>query len=242
MKKLVIFTGAGISKESGIPTFRDNGGLWDEYNVDDVATISGWHKNKKLVLEFYNKRRSELEFVEPNIAHITLAELEQYYDVQIITQNVDNLHERGGSTNVLHLHGELTKAKTEDNDCSIDINYSDISIGDNPIKFGKYDYVTETNQLRPDIVWFGESVPNMNPAYEAVLEADIFVVIGTSLQVYPAADLLTAVIENNAGAEIYIIDPTTDILPITMRRINYIEKVATEGSQILYKKLKDDLD
>lgn len=242
MKKIVVFTGAGISKESGIDTFRDKGGLWDTYSVEDVASISGWHKDKELVLEFYNKRRRELEFVEPNLAHTLLADLEEFYDVTIITQNVDDLHERAGSSNMIHLHGSLTSAKTEDNDLGINIGYRDINIGDTPFTIGAYEYSTDLEQLRPDIVWFGENVPNMNPAYEHVLEADIFVVVGTSLQVYPAADLLTAVIENNHDAEIYIIDPSTDILPITMRRINYIEKTATEGMQILYNELKINLE
>jgi NAD-dependent deacetylase len=182
MKKIIVLTGAGMSAESGIKTFRDSGGLWEEYRVEDVATFAAWQRNQELVLRFYNERRRQLKSVEPNDGHKALAKLETHYEVQIITQNVDNLHERAGSSHILHLHGELTKARsTVDENYIIDIGYNDILQGDTcPLG----------SQLRPHIVWFGESVPNIVKASEMTSKADIIIVIGTSLNVYPAAGLL----------------------------------------------------
>jgi NAD-dependent protein deacetylases, SIR2 family len=183
MKKLVILTGAGMSSESGIKTFRDSGGLWEEYDVAEVATPQAWIKNRDLVLRFYNERRQQLASSKPNNGHLGLAKLEKYFDVQIITQNIDDLHERAGSTKVLHLHGELTKARsTVDPSLLYDIGYKDINPGDNCEK---------GSQLRPHIVWFGEAVPMMDAAANLTGNADIFVVVGSSLNVYPAAGLIS---------------------------------------------------
>lgn len=196
MKTVVVLTGAGISAESGIKTFRDSDGLWEEHRIEDVATYDAWVRNPRLVLEFYNQRRRQLEQVQPNAAHIALAKLEKKYDVRIITQNVDNLHERAGSTNILHLHGELTKARsTLDESLVYDIGYKDILPGDTCKK---------GSQLRPHIVWFGEAVPNIMPAATLAQHADILLVIGTSLVVYPAAGLV-----NYAPSSVpkYYIDP-----------------------------------
>lgn len=200
-KKLVILTGAGISQESGIKTFRDSGGLWESHKVEDVASPKGWLVNPELVLQFYNERRKQLETVEPNDAHKLLAKLEEKYDVYIITQNIDNLHERGGSKKVLHLHGELTQAKSSGNEANIkDIGYEDIKIGD---------LCEEGFQMRPNIVWFGEMVPMILTAEGLAYDADIFVIIGTSLEVYPAAGLIRHV---KPQIPIYIIDP--NIVPL----------------------------
>ena len=178
-QKLVIFTGAGISAESGLSTFRDKDGLWKNYNPLKLASVGGWKENPELVLDFYNYRRKQLLEVEPNHAHKVLAELEKWYDVTILTQNVDNLHERAGSTHVIHLHGELTKV-TSSND-KLNPHYIKEYPLDKPIKMG--DKAEDGSQLRPFIVWFGESVPAMEVAIDYVREADIFVVIGTSLEV-----------------------------------------------------------
>ena len=212
-KKLVILTGAGISAESGIATFRDSNGLWSNYRVEDVATPEGYFKNKALVLDFYNKRRAELENVEPNKAHLVLAELESDFDVTIITQNIDDLHERAGSTHIIHLHGELTKISDENKNNIKNIGYNKISIGDK---------VGET-QARPWIVWFGEAVPEMENAIREVEEADYFVVIGTSLNVYPAASLINYTKKN---CNVFIIDINN--LNIS-QNITFINKKATEG-------------
>jgi NAD-dependent deacetylase len=217
MKKLVVFTGAGISKESGISTFRDNDGLWEKYKVEDVATPAAWRKDKEFVLDFYNQRRKQLKKVQPNNAHIKLAQLEEFFDVQIITQNVDDLHERAGSTNVTHLHGELLKSRsslTSQSNLIYDCE-GDIKIGD------KCEY---GSQLRPHVVWFGEDVPMMHKAFELVKEADLFLIIGTSLQVYPAADLAYSCPERIAK---YIID--VNIPENTIFNLTKIEKSATEG-------------
>ena len=193
-KKIVILTGAGISAESGIKTFRDMDGLWYEHKVEDVASIGGWNKNKKLVLDFYNERRKGLSEVWPNSAHIALAELEKEFDVTIITQNVDDLHERAGSTKVIHLHGELNKMCSSRNK-DLTLPYDrDIQVGD------KHE---DGSQLRPFIVWFGEAVPKMEEACSITYNADIFVIIGTSLEVYPAASLIDY---TNSKAELYYID------------------------------------
>jgi len=195
-KNLIILTGSGISAESGLKTFRDSGGLWEEHKVEDVASIDGWYRNPKLVLDFYNLRREQLIMAEPNAAHFGLAELEAEFEVRIITQNVDNLHERAGSHKVLHLHGELTKACSSRDKSNVkDIGYDAIQVGDK---------AADGSQLRPFIVWFGEEVPAMEMAMAWVSQADIFVIIGTSLQVYPAAGLVDFVPD---GCPIYVIDP-----------------------------------
>ena len=181
-KKIVVLTGAGVSAESGIKTFRDSDGLWENYRVEEVATYDAWLSNPSLVLDFYNQRRRQLATAQPNKAHYALVSLEQKFDVQIITQNVDDLHERAGSTNVLHLHGELVKARsTIDKDLVYAIGYKDINSGD---------CCEKGHQLRPHIVWFGEAVPMIERAARITSEADILLIIGTSLMVYPAAGLL----------------------------------------------------
>lgn len=219
-KKVVVLTGAGISAESGIKTFRDAGGLWEEYDINEVATPSGWAKNMELVLEFYNKRRKQLKDVEPNLAHKALVRLESKYDVQIITQNVDNLHERAGSKNILHLHGELTKARsTADPNLVYEIGYDEIKKGD---------LCEKGSQLRPHIVWFGEPVPLISEAAEICSTADIFIVIGTSLIVYPAAGLIEYVPEY---APKYIIDPVKPVLTRNYPNLYFYEEKATIGTQ-----------
>lgn len=220
-KKLIILTGSGISAESGIKTFRDSGGLWEEHRVEDVASIEGWYRNPNMVLEFYNQRRAQLATAEPNGAHFGLAELEAEYDVRIITQNVDDLHERAGSSNVLHLHGELTKAcSSRDKSHVKEIGYRAIQVGEKS---------KDGSQLRPFIVWFGEEVPAMDLAIQWTFEADIFVIIGTSLQVYPAAGLVNEVPKQ---CPIYIIDPNEigqSIQKVTM----VIRENAVKGVQQL---------
>ena len=201
MKKLVILTGAGMSAESGISTFRDSGGLWEQHRVEDVATIEGYIRNPKLVLDFYNERRRQLPAVRPCRGHELVAELEKDFDVTVITQNVDDLHERAGSTKVIHLHGELMKATSTNrpNDptqiVTLDADHMDIHIGDK---------AADGSQLRPFIVWFGEAVPEIERAAEIASQADIFVVIGTSLNVYPAAGLVQFVPDYSP---VYLFDP-----------------------------------
>ncbi len=197
--KVVVLTGAGISAESGLKTFRDSNGLWEEYNIEEVATYDGWVRNPHLVMEFYNKRRSQLGGVQPNAAHKALALLETKFDVHIITQNVDDLHERGGSTTITHLHGELTKVRS--------VRYPELiySIGYKDIKLG--DLCEKGEQLRPHIVWFGEAVPLIEYAAQIVEKADILLIIGTSLQVYPAAGLIHYAPSN---CKVYLIDPQAE--------------------------------
>lgn len=216
MKKLVVLTGAGISAESGVKTFRDAGGLWEGHDVMDVATPEGFARNPKLVFEFYNQRRRQLKEVEPNAAHQALASLQDDLDVQIITQNVDDLHERAGSKNVLHLHGQLRQVRPIDNDHEIIDWTEDLNQGD-------------TNdrgvQLRPHVVWFGEAVPMIEPAAQLVAKADILLIIGTSMQVYPAAGLVEYA---PLDCPIFLIDPQ----PMTYqsyKEIRHIQKVASEG-------------
>ena len=194
-KKLVILTGAGISAESGIQTFRDADGLWEGHNVEEVATYEGWLKNTPLVLDFYNQRRKQLKTVIPNLAHEILVELENDFDVSIITQNVDNLHEKAGSTSILHLHGELLKVRSDSNSKVQILDWNDdLNLGD----------LDKNNvQLRPHIVWFGEQVPALEQAVSIVESADILMIIGTSLQVYPAASLMNFAQE---GIPVYYID------------------------------------
>ncbi|MCB0526308.1 MAG: NAD-dependent deacylase [Lewinellaceae bacterium] len=181
MKKLVVLSGAGMSAESGIKTFRDSDGLWEDHRIEDVATPEGWYKNPELVLEFYNQRRAQLFSVEPNEGHKAIASLETEFDVQVVTQNVDDLHERAGSTNVLHLHGELRKVRSSVYESMIYPWDKDLILGD---------LCEAGHQLRPHIVWFGEAVPMLEKAIDLAAEADYFIIIGTSLQVYPAAGLM----------------------------------------------------
>ena len=195
-QKIVVLSGAGISAESGIATFRDSNGLWENHQIEDVATPQGWVANRQLVLDFYNQRRKQALSVEPNAGHYALARLEQLYDVTIITQNVDGLHEKAGSTHVMHLHGELAKSRSSvDESLVYDIDGWEIKQGD---------HCEKGSQLRPHIVWFGESVPMMEQAIDVALTADIFIVVGTSLVVYPAAGLVDFIPET---VPIYVVDP-----------------------------------
>lgn len=232
-KRIAVLTGAGVSAESGISTFRDSNGLWEQYKVEDVASIDGWHRNPGLVLDFYNARRRQLETVKPNKAHLSIAELEKEYSVTVITQNVDNLHERAGSTRIIHLHGELTKVRPADccneNDgfsekYVFDIGYGDLHLGD---------LSPGGAQLRPHIVWFGEAVPKIGAAIDAVEAADIILIAGTSLQVYPAAGLYMYA---KADAPIYIIDPKE--IRLRDPNITHIKDVATKGMETFIKMLK----
>jgi len=225
MKNLIVLTGAGMSSESGIRTFRDSDGLWEEYDVHDVATPMAWFKNRDLVLRFYNERRAQLATSEPNAGHFGLAALEKYFNVHIITQNIDNLHERAGSSKVLHLHGELTKARsTADPALIYDIGYNDIKPGDQCAK---------GSQLRPHIVWFGEAVPMMDEAIQITSAADIFVVIGSSLNVYPAAGLIQYAPDR---ASLWLIDPK-DVYAPGYRKIEVIREPATRGVEVLSERL-----
>lgn len=223
MKKIVILTGAGISAESGIKTFRDSDGLWEQYRVEDVATYDAYLRDPKLVLDFYNARRREVFKAKPNEGHRQLVRLEEKYDVQIITQNIDNLHEQAGSSHVLHLHGELTKARSDRDDNLI------IEIGDRDIHIG--DKAPDGAQLRPHIVWFGEAVPNIEPAAEMCEQADYFVVIGTSMNVYPAAGLIHYVPRTSPC---WLVDPKA--VPVSRDIKIYQEKAGTG-----VKKVVDDL-
>ena len=232
-KKLTVLSGAGVSVESGISTFRDKNGLWDNFKVEDVASIEGWYRNPAVVLDFYNVRRAQLNTVRPNAAHFSLAELEKDYDVTIVTQNVDNLHERAGSTRIIHLHGELTKVRPE-NCCNDADGFSEetvFDIGVEPINVG--DLAPNGAQLRPHIVWFGEAVPKIEAAMDAVEAADILLIIGTSLQVYPAAGLYRFA---KADTPIYIIDPMD--VPARDGRITHIKEVATKGMEVFKNILK----
>ena len=225
-KKLVVLTGAGVSAESGISTFRTNNGLWDNHRVEDVASIEGWYRNPQLVLDFYNERRLQLGTVKPNAAHYALAELENEWDVTVITQNVDNLHERAGSTRIIHLHGELTKVRPE-NCYNVVDNYSEESvfdIGYDVVNLG--DLAPNGAQLRPHIVWFGEAVPYINAAIDHVMDADVLLIVGTSLQVYPAAGLYAYA---KADTPIYIIDPAD--VSVRDGRLTHIKDVATSGME-----------
>ncbi|MBR1785264.1 MAG: NAD-dependent deacylase [Bacteroidales bacterium] len=215
MKKIVVLTGAGISAESGISTFRDADGLWEKYRVEDVATHEAYERNPAMVLDFYNQKRRQLFSAQPNEAHRQLVRLEERYEVVIVTQNIDNLHERAGSSHVLHLHGELTKARSDVNpDLIIEIGNRDIHMGD---------LAPDGTQLRPHIVWFGEAVPNIEPAAAICSNADILIVIGTSLAVYPAAGLISYV---PPQADCYVVDPKE--VP-TRRKVTFLRDVATRG-------------
>lgn len=225
-KKLVVLTGAGISAESGIKTFRDADGLWEGHDILEVASYDGWLKNKALVLDFYNQRRRQLHEVNPNLGHVTLVELEDDFEVHIITQNVDNLHEKAGSSKVLHLHGELLKVRS-----------------DNPQQFEVYDWTSNLmpgdvdsagNQLRPHIVWFGEAVPALEEAIEMVETADYLAVVGTSLQVYPAAGLMHYAKKN---IPLFYIDPNPATIYGLQNPLEVIPMTATKGVPVLKQKL-----
>ncbi|MFD2570329.1 NAD-dependent deacylase [Spirosoma soli] len=216
-KKIVVLSGAGISAESGIPTFRASDGLWENHRIEDVATPEAWQRNPDLVQDFYNQRRKQALSVQPNAGHLALVKLEEKYDVTVITQNVDNLHEKAGSSHVVHLHGELFKSRsTRDPDLVYEIEGWEIKKGD---------LCEKGSQLRPHIVWFGEAVPMMDVALEITEQADIFIVVGTSLNVYPAAGLVYAV---RPGTPIYVVDPN---IPDMHRRDNttFIAEPATIG-------------
>jgi NAD-dependent deacetylase len=219
--KLVVLSGAGISAESGIKTFRDSGGLWEGYDIRDVASPDGWRRDPRLVLDFYNQRRRQARECQPNDAHLILARLEEHFDITIITQNVDDLHEKAGSSKVIHLHGELSKAQsTVDSKLTYTLDHWELKMGDRCEK---------GSQLRPFIVWFGESVPKMKEAVQTARQADVFLVIGTSLQVYPAAGLLDDV---PAGTKIFLIDLHSPSVGLR-NDLNFIQKTATEGMKTL---------
>jgi NAD-dependent deacetylase len=228
MKKLVVLTGSGISSESGLKTFRESGGLWENYDVMEVASLAGWNANMELVLRFYNERRVQLKYAKPNDGHKGLVDLEKYFDVSIITQNVDNLHELAGSSKVLHLHGILTQARsTGDPNLIYNINYDPIHPGDKCEK---------GYQLRPNIVWFGEAVMAIEEAALISSTADIFVVVGTSMVVYPAAGLVDYVPKSTS---VFLIDPNEVAMPV-YRHINFIREKAGTGVKLLKKKLLNE--
>jgi NAD-dependent deacetylase len=224
-KKLIVFTGAGISAESGIKTFRDSGGLWEEYKIEDVATFEAWTKNQKLVLDFYNQRRKQVMDAKPNTAHLLVAELQKKFDVQVVTQNVDDLHERAGSKKVLHLHGNIMKARsTADENLIYNLRSWEIKAGD---------LCEKGSQLRPHIVWFGELVPEMEKANHMAQQADFFVVIGTSLNVYPAAGVINFV---PSFVPTWLLDPGDFNLDY-IRELKHIKKTAVNGAEDLKKEL-----
>lgn len=225
MKNIVVLSGAGISAESGLKTFRDSNGLWEEYDVMEVASIQGWRKNPELVMSFYNERRKQLYEVNPNNGHKSLVELEKYFNVDIVTQNIDDLHERAGSTSVLHLHGELKKSRSQlDPNLVYDIEGWELKFGDKCEK---------GSQLRPHIVWFGEEVPALDQAVPIVAEADILFIVGTSLNVYPAASLVNFV---KPGCVMYLVDPNP-VDSYIRRRVTFIQKNAGEGLPLLVDEL-----
>lgn len=231
-KKIAVLTGAGVSAESGLGTYRDNGGLWDNYDPMEVASIEGYLRNRQLVLDFYNMQRAKLRDIRPNSAHIAIAELQDRYDVTVITQNVDNLHEKAGSMKVIHLHGEATKVRPENGCYERDYSEREVfDVGYEPVNLG--DKAPNGSQLRPHIVFFGEAVPKIERAIDIVQEADIVLIVGTSMQVYPAASLY-----RYAGGHtpIYVIDPAEMALPD--RRITHIRATATEGMKNFLKLLE----
>ena len=232
MKKIVVLTGAGMSAESGISTFRDTGGLWDKYPVEDVATPEGYRRNPQLVTDFYNARRMQLLTVEPNEGHRLVAALEEEHEVTVVTQNVDNLHERAGSTRVIHLHGELTKVTS-----SLQPNnpryIRELPPEEYEVHLG--DCADDGSQLRPYIVWFGEEVPNIEVAADHVMQADVLIIIGTSLNVYPAAGLVQF---TKSDAQIYLIDPAEVKVPYGLP-VHVIKKGASEGMRGLVELLND---
>lgn len=227
MKKLVVLSGAGMSAESGVSTFRDAGGLWDRYPVEEVATPEGYRANPGLVINFYNERRRQLLTVEPNEGHRLVAELEKKFDVTVVTQNIDNLHERAGSSHIIHLHGELTKICSSydphDPQC-----IKELTPDEYEVKLG--DLAPDGSQYRPYIVWFGEAVPKIEEAIDQVEKADIFLIIGTSMNVYPAAGLLNYV---RPGTKVFLIDPKEVNVRSNGHQIYVIRKVASEGMREL---------
>lgn len=227
MKNIVVLTGAGISAESGIKTFRDADGLWEGYDVMEVASPEGFARNPGLVLEFYNQRRKQLLRVLPNSAHKALAKLESHFNVQIVTQNIDDLHERAGSSNILHLHGELLKARSTVKTSTIVECRTDIKLGD---------VCADGHQLRPHIVWFGEAVPLLEHAIQITEQADVLIIIGTSMQVYPAASLIDFVKQETP---IYFIDPKPSITENSRKNLTVISKSATDGVPSLVVSLID---
>jgi NAD-dependent deacetylase len=227
MKHIVFLTGAGMSAESGISTFRDSGGLWENYDVMQVASIEGWRENPALVQKFYNNRRAQLAQVEPNEGHLLIASLEKDFKISVITQNVDNLHERAGSTEVIHLHGELTKACNQSKTEIIDIGYRAID---------DEEKAADGSHLRPFIVWFGEQVPMIDRSAKLVAGADIIVIIGTSMQVYPAAGLIHYA---RHDATVYLIDPQEVSVPAS---VIFIREKASEGMKKLKEILKEILN
>jgi NAD-dependent deacetylase len=227
-KKLVVLTGAGISAESGLRTFRDSDGLWEGYDIEEVATPRAWRRNPQLVLDFYNMRRRDVAKAQPNAAHYGLAELQIDYDVHIITQNIDDLHERAGSEKVLHLHGEIFKMRSEANEKLVASVRSDMRLGD---------LADDGAQYRPHIVWFEEPVPMMEQAVPLVNSADLFAVIGTSLVVYPAAGLLQYV---KPGTPIYILDKKMPVTALS-QPVTAIEKPATEGIAVFMTLLRNSM-
>lgn len=230
-KKLVVLSGAGMSAESGISTFRDAGGLWEGHDVMTVASPEGWLQNKELVLNFYNMRRQQLKTVLPNAGHKILAEMEQYFDTWVITQNVDNLHEKAGSTRVIHLHGELTKVCSELNKSLVYDWFDDVQLGDK---------AEDGAQLRPFIVWFGEMVPMLEKAAEVVTSADILIIVGTSMQVYPAASLY---MYSPDHCPIYYVDPNPAFIDsYNSAGIKVIQKGAVEGLKIVCEDILKDIN
>jgi len=224
LKNIVVFTGAGISAESGLKTFRDSNGIWENYNVMDVATPEAWEKDHHLVLEFYNKRRDQILKTHPNEAHKALVELEKGFCVKIITQNIDNLHERAGSSDVLHLHGLITQARSTDGSSKLyDIDGSFLNSGE---------FCKNGHQLRPNVVWFGEAVPNLTVAEEITAKADVLIIIGSSLNVYPAANLIY---RTQPHTETYLIDPKK--VDVNLERLHVINEKASIGVTKLVKQL-----
>ena len=226
LKKICFLSGAGVSAESGISTFRDSNGLWENHRVEDVASIDGWYKNRNLVNDFYNQRRRQLKNSKPNDAHLMIAKLENYFNVSVVTQNIDNLHEMAGSSNVIHLHGSLTKACNERKTRIYDIAYRDINEGE---------LADDGSFLRPFIVWFGEAVPLIEDAINIIYDTDILVIVGTSLNVYPAANLINYA---KPSAKIYLIDPNDVRIP---SNVEIIKEKATVGMNYLFKELTKSL-
>ncbi|WP_369049195.1 NAD-dependent deacylase [Tenacibaculum sp. UWU-22] len=225
MKNLVILTGAGISAESGLKTFRDADGLWNGHNIMEVATPEAFAKNPELVLSFYNQRRNELKKVLPNKAHKNLTALESFFNVNIITQNIDDLHERAGSKNITHLHGELFKVRSINDEKTLYDWTNDLHLGD---------LAEDGSQLRPHVVWFGEAVPNLEKAIKITQQADILVIIGTSMQVYPAASLINY---KKSNIPIYFIDPNPSVTKNSIDNLTIIKNTASNGTDILIKTL-----
>lgn len=224
MQQIVIFSGAGISAESGLKTFRDSDGLWENYKIEEVATPEAWQENPKLVLDFYTLRRKQVIEAQPNAAHFAVLDLQKKFNVQVITQNIDDLHERAGTKNVLHLHGEILKARSVGTGLVYPINGSELNLGD---------LCENGHQLRPDVVWFGEFVPNMVVAAEWCEKADILIVIGTSLNVYPAANLVDCVSSN---CKIFLIDPK-EVSLWKRKNVTHLKQNASEGLPTLVKML-----